>query len=223
MKILEITKTILLEKFRTEPFHNFHRLKETERYNSCLGGTCSDKTSSYINTLNQKGIKAFLHTALIDEKYNHQLARIEFEEHSYFADVGNGWPSIYLYPDNKEVDYYCYGMRFRSEIHNDTIKVYHTRNNKEKLQMEFSRIPQSQELVQKNINKRFTNNIEYPFDKGLRFSMVVANRFLFIRNNELQIYSDKECSFLDTVSVNNLSDIVKEYYFFDITTNNKHN
>lgn len=216
MKILEIAESILMEKFRTEPFHNFHRLKETEEFSSCLGGTCSDKTKSYINTLYEKGVKAELHTALIDNKYNHQIARIEFEGHSYFADVGNGWPSIYLYPDFKEVDYPCYGMRFRSEIHNDNIKIFHTINNIEKLQMEFDHIPQSQEFVIENITKRFTNKIEYPFDRGLRFSMVVADRFLFIRNNKLQIYSHNECSSLDIVSSNNISDIIKEHYCFNI-------
>ncbi|HLV41497.1 MAG TPA: arylamine N-acetyltransferase [Brumimicrobium sp.] len=220
MKILEIAESILMEKFRTEPFHNFRRLKETEIFSSCAGGTCSDKTRSYINTLNEKGIKANLHTALIDNKFNHQIARIEFEGHSYFADVGNGWPSIHLYPENKEVDYECYGMRFRSEIHDDTIKVYHTRNNKENLQMEFNRLPQSQRTVKENINQRFINNINYPFDRGLRFSMVVEDRFLFIRNNELQIYSDKKWSSLDIVTVDNLPDLIKEYYYFNIVSNN---
>lgn len=214
MKILEIAETILLEKFRTEPFHNFHRLKETKKISSCEGGTCSDKTKSYINTLNEKGAKADLHTALIDNKYNHQITRIEFEGHSYFADVGNGWPSIYLYPDYEEVDYHCYGMRFRSQIHNDTIKIFHTRNNIEKLQMEFNRIPQSQELVKKNINKRFANNIKYPFDKGLRFSMIVGDRFLFIRNNELQIYSENNLKIIDGISMSNLECIVKQYFSF---------
>jgi len=219
MNTLEIAESILMEKFRTEPFHNFHRLKETENFSSC-GGTCSDKTKSYIRALHENGIKANLHTALIDNKYNHQIARIEFEGHSCFADAGNGWPSIYLYPDNKEVNYRCYGMSFRSEIYNDTIKIFHTRNNIEKLQMEFNRIPQSQELVKKNMNRRFTNNTEYPFDMGIRFSMVVADRFLFIRNNELQIYSDTEYSSFDIVSPNNLSDIIKEHYYFTITSNN---
>ena len=66
----------------------------------------------------------------------------------------------------------------------------------------------------------FTNNSEYPFDRGIRFSMVVADRFLFIRNNELQIYSDTEYSYFDIVSPNNLSDIIKEHYYFTITSNN---
>ena len=220
MKILEIAESILMEKFRTEPFHNFRRLKETEIFRSCAGGTCSDKTRSYINTLNENGIRANLHTALIDNKFNHQIARIELEGHSYFADVGNGWPSIHLYPDYKNIDYQCYGMRFRSEILDDTIKIFHTRNNKENLQMEFNRIPQSQELVNKNINQRFTNNIKYPFDRGLRFSMVFGDKFLFIRNNELQIYSDSESSFLDIVSLDNLTDLIKEYYSFNIISNN---
>lgn len=214
MKTLEIAELILLNKFRTEPFHNFHRLHVTSKFSSCAGGTCSDKTKSYIDALSKHGIKANLHTALIDEKFNHQLARIEIDGHSYFADVGNGWPSIYLYPDYKEINYNCYGMSLRSEIHKDIIKIYHTRNNEEKLQMEFNRNPQDQELVKMNIKSRFADNIQYPFDKGLRFSMIVEDRFLFIRNNELQIYSESNFKIIDRISVSNLESVVKQYFSF---------
>lgn len=216
MKIPEIAETILLEKFRTEPFHNFQRLKEAAKFSSCIGGTCSDKTKSYLNALNKKDIKASLHTATIENKFNHHLVRIEFEGHAYFADVGNGWPSIYLYPDYKAVNYNCYGMNFRSEIHEDTIKIFHTRLNTEKLQMEFNRKPQDQKSVKMNIKNRFADSIVYPFDKGLRFSMIVANRFLFIRNHELQIYSKNDYKIIDGISMNNLQDILRQYFSFSL-------
>ena len=216
MNTIEIAEEVLLNKFKIEPFHNFHRLKETSAFRLCKGGTCSDKTKSYIEALNKKGIKAHLHTAKIDKKYNHQLARIEFDGNTYFADVGNGWPSIYLYSGHKEVDYTCFGMRFRSEINNDSIKIFHSRNKKERLQMEFNRTAQDQLKVENNINNRFAKSIKYPFDNGLRFSMVVDDKFLFIRNNELQFYSDKGCSIIDGVSPNNLSEVIKKHFHFDI-------
>lgn len=211
---LKTAEIILLKKFRTEPFHNFQRLEGASKFNSCIGGTCSDKIKSYINILKANGINAELHTALIDNKFKHQIARIEFEGHSYFADAGNGWPTICLYPDYKEVNYSCYGMNFRSEIHNDTIKVFHTRLNEEKLQMEFNYYPQDQELVKMNIKNRFIDKIEYPFDKGLRFSMVVGDSFLFIRNNELQIYSENNFEIIDEISISNIEDIVMKYFNF---------
>jgi len=214
MKLLKTAEAILLEKFRTEPFHNFKRLKSTSKFRSCIGGTCSDKTKSYIKSLKSQGIKASLHTALIDDNFKHQLARIEFGEHAYFADVGNGWPSIYLYPDYKEVNYSCYGMNFRTEMHQDIIKVFHTRLNEEKLQMEFSSKAQEQKIVRMHIENRFSDTLVYPFDKGLRFSMLVENNFLFIRNNTLQIYSENNFQNIEGISVKNLEEVVLNYFNF---------
>jgi len=219
MERINIAEKVLLEKFRIEPFHNFHRLNETSKFSSCIGGTCSGKTQSYVDALNKKGIKAYLHTAIIDNKFNHQLARIEFKENSYFADVGNGWPSLYLYPVNKEVNYTCYGMNFRSEIHNKTVRIFHTRLDEEKLQMEFNLTPQSQESVRENIRNRFTSNKIYPFDRGLRFSMIVDDSFLFLRNNEIQFYNDKEYYILNGVTPDNLAEVVKKHFNFDLTDN----
>lgn len=218
-----IAEEIMLQKFRTEPFHNFHRLKETAQYSSCIGGTCSDKTLSYLNALKYNGINAFLHTAIIKNKFNHQLVRVEIDGQSYFADVGNGWPSIYMYPAYKEVSHNCFGMRFRTEIEGDVVKIYHSIDNKEDIQMKFNRSPQRQTLVNKRISNRFNQNIIYPFDRGLRFSMIVEDKFMFVRDNKLFIYTSKGYSIIDGIMSSNIEYIIKKYFKYNLYENSKLN
>lgn len=216
MNKIKRAEAILLEKFKTEPFHNFNRLKETSRFSECIGGTCSDKTMSYLKALEQNGIHGYLHTAIIRKQFNHQLARIEYKGNSYFADVGNGWPSIFLYPSDKEVNYMCYGMEFRTEIQDEQIKIFHTRNGRETIQMEFNRNPQPQKLIKKKIECRFSNDIHYPFDAGLRFSLVVEDQFIFIRDSNIYIYSNKGLKIIAGVTMINFQNIVKEYFSFNL-------
>jgi len=216
MNQIKLAESILLEKFKTEPFHNFRRLKETSAFVNCNGGTCSDKAISYVKALEKNGILAYLHSAIIDGQFNHQLVRIEYEGTSYFGDVGNGWPSVFVYPCNKEVKYRCYGMQFRTEIQGDLVKVFHTRNGRETIQMEFNSKPQSQQLIKKNIDNRFSNNIQYPFDTGLRLSLIVDDSFLFIRDSNLEIYSNKGFKRVGGISMINFQSIVKKYFSIDL-------
>ena len=93
------------EKFRLEPFHTLQMLHGDSMGKQLPGGTCSDKTMSFINEARNRGIDAKIHTAYIDGKEIHRLARINLSGRVFFADVGNGWPSISPYPADEPITY----------------------------------------------------------------------------------------------------------------------
>jgi len=213
-----LAESILLEKFRLEPFHNLYRLYEIEPQSQRLGGTCSDKTLSYLTEINASGLSGFLHTARIGDQECHRLARLEIQGASYFADIGNGWPSIRLYPSHQSIEYSCFGMRFRSEISGSKIQIFHTRNGKESLQMQFDMNPQSQKAIDDQILNRFNSGTSYPFDQGLRFSMIVGPKFLFLRDTTLEIYSETGFERIDGIRASDIHDVIWRYYNIDINT-----
>lgn len=87
----------MLEKFTTEPFHNLRLLVGPEKGACLSGGTCSEKTLSFVKSARNSGFDAHLHSAFIGEREIHRLARIVIDGHDFFADIGNGWPAIKLY------------------------------------------------------------------------------------------------------------------------------
>jgi arylamine N-acetyltransferase len=213
---IRLAESILLDKFQQEPFHNLYRVHGIEPKDQRLGGTCSDKTLSYLTSIEAAGLKGFLHAARIGDQMNHRLVRLEIQGQNFFADIGNGWPSLRLYPSHHCIDYSCFGMRFRSEIFDDVIKIYHTRNGKESLQMEFDKNPQCQISINDQILNRFKTGTSYPFDKGLRFSMIVDQQFLFIRDSSLEIYREGGFERIEGICPNDLNDVVKRYFNFDL-------
>ena len=70
--------------------------------------------------------------------------------------------------------------------------------------------------IYNGIKNRFSTNIIYPFSNELRFSMVVGERFLFIRDTKLEIYSNSGYEEIVNISLNNLEDILIEYFDYDI-------
>ncbi|WP_075187695.1 hypothetical protein [Teredinibacter haidensis] len=213
---VQLAQQILLKKFRQEPFHNLYLLNNLQPTITAYGGTCSDKTLSYLTTAKAAGLDAHLHSARIGGRNIHRLIRLEIDNHRYFADIGNGWPSIYLYSTTGRTEYECYGMRFRSEILNGVIKIYHRKCGVEKLQMEIDIAEKSENDIRQAIAMRFFNNITYPFSNQLRFSMVVGESFLFIRNTQLEIYRDNGMEVIPNISRESLSTVVAEYFGYDL-------
>lgn len=210
-----LAEKILLEKFQQEPFHNFYLLNNIQPTTTKFGGTCSDKALSYLKSVKTAGLKAYLHTARIGGEEIHQLVRLEINNQRYFADVGNGWPSIQLYPAFKPVLYECYGMRFRTTIENNVLKIFHFKRGVEKLQMEIDIKEKSEKTIQKSIARRFSSGVVYPFSNQLRFSMVVDQRFLFIRNTTLEIYSNNYYEEVPHINITDLKKIIMTYFKYD--------
>ncbi|PKH64207.1 hypothetical protein CXF61_12675 [Psychrobacter sp. 4Dc] len=213
---VHLAQQILLDKFKQEPFHNLYLLNNVHPATMAYGGTCSDKALSYLDATKAVGLDAYLHSARIGGKDIHRLVRLEIGNQRYFADIGNGWPSIQLIPAATPILYECYGMHFRTTIENDVITVYHRKRNVEKKQMEIDIAAKSETEIYHSIENRFSADIIYPFSSQLRFSMVVGKRFLFIRDTQLEIYSNSGYEEVLNISMNNLQDVIEEYFGYDI-------
>lgn len=211
-----LAEKILLEKFRQEPFHNLYLLNGMEPLTTRYGGTCSDKTLSYLEAARASGLDAYLHSARIGGQEIHRLVRLEIEGQRYFADIGNGWPSVQLFPAEKPVAYQCYGMGYRTEIKDGVITVYHHKCGVEKEQMAIDIAEKSEAIIRQSIAQRFSSNIQYPFGNELRFSMVVGERFLFLRGRRLEIYCGGGFNEVPDICVDNLQSEIGKYFGYDI-------
>lgn len=207
---------LLLQHFKDEPFHNFFLLYNRQPLGKGFGGTCSDKSLSFLEAARSFGFDAYLHSAYIGGKEIHRLIRILIEGRTYFADVGNGWPSIKLYPADEEINYECFGMKYRTEITKNRILIFHTRNKKEVLQLEIDPKPKNENEIITSIVNRFSSGIRYPFHSAVRFSLVVNDTFLFIRDETLEIYSSDGVLFKTGVNKKNLSNVISENFNYDI-------
>lgn len=220
-KITMARKTVealMLEKYKTEPFHNLYLLYGIKPPSLSFGGTCSDKTLSFLAALKQAGFDAFLHSGFIDGKEIHRLVRVSLDKKIFFADIGNGWPALRLYPLDQEVLFHFFGMEFRTKIEGKYITIFHKRNGKEFRQLEIDTHGKSEIEIQADIDARFDSGIVYPFSKSLRFSLVVENRFLFLRGERLEIYSDDGCEVVVGFEENQVPSLIMEYFRYDIAS-----
>ena len=214
---VQLAQQILLEKFKQEPFHNFYLLNDVLPTTGLYGGTCSDKTLSYLDAVKTAGLDAYLHSARIGGKEIHRLVRLEIDNQRYFADIGNGWPSIHLFPAYTPIEYECYGMAYRTKIVDGVITVYHRKHGVEKQQMEIDITEKSDAEIRQRIANRFSSNITYPFSNQLRFSMIVGQRFLFIRDTQLEIYSSNGYEEVPSVTKSDIKTVIMKYFRYDIS------
>lgn len=209
-------EALMLEKFRTEPFHNLYLLYGKKPLTFAHGGTCSDKTLSFLHAARDAGFCASLHSGYIGGKEIHRLAKVDIDGQSFFADVGNGWPSLRLYPLYREVAYSCFGMSFRTEIHGQRMVVFHRRNGSEACQLEIDFLSKPEAQILADIATRFDSGIEYPFSKSVRFSQIVDDRFLFLRGERLEIYRDGGVEFVEGIEPVQMADVLREHFGFDV-------
>lgn len=214
---VQLAQQILFDKFQREPFHNFYLLNNVHPITRTFGGTCSDKTLSYLEAAKTAGLDAHLHSARIGGKEIHRLVRLEIDNQRYFADIGNGWPSIHLFPANTPIEYECYGMAYRTQIEDGVITVYHKKNGVEKQQMEIDIAEKLDAEIRQSILNRFSSNITYPFSNQLRFSMIVDQRFLFIRGTQLEIYSSDDYEEVPSVTRSDIKAVIMKYFRYDIS------
>ncbi|GAD80144.1 arylamine N-acetyltransferase [Vibrio ezurae] len=180
---------LMLEHFRNVPFHNLNLLFSGLGENKIPGGTCSDKTLTFLADARDIGANAYLHTAYIGGKEIHRLVRINVDGRSFYADIGNGWPALRLFPADEAISFECFGMKYRTEVNNEWVLVFHEKQGRESLQMEINTIPRSDREIFAQINSRYSSGIQYPFSNSLRFSLIVGGAFLFLRGNQLERYS----------------------------------
>ena len=57
--------------------------------------------------------------------------------------------------------------------------------------------------------------ITYPFSNSLRFSLVVKNKFLFLRGEHLEVYTDDDFIVFDDITRGLVPKILKEQFNYD--------
>ena len=216
MRTLDGVLDLMEQKFREEPFHTLQMLYGESIGRQVPGGTCSDKTLSFIRDARERGFDAKLHTAFIDGKEIHRLARLKINGRVFFADVGNGWPSLHPYPADEPITHSCFGITFRTEIGDGMLSVYLRTEDEEKLQMEISLASRPEEEIIAEIKGRFSSNIDYPFNDRMRFSAIVDDEFRFLRDNTLFIYREKSNVKRIYVDEDQWQNTLLEYFIWDV-------
>jgi len=159
-----------------------------------------------------------LHSAFIKGQEIHRLVKVDIDGRGYFADVGNGWPSVELYPQDHEVSFRCFGMGFRTVYKGGRLQVLNERHGVERPQMEIPFAGKPGAEIRADIDARFTSGIDYPFSRELRFSQVVGERFLFLRHERLEIYSDHEpFQVFDEIKREDLRETLLKHFDFDLS------
>lgn len=213
---IEKIEKILYRCFEKEPFHNFFQSNKIEPKTYDFGGTCSDKSMSFLEKLKLCGYDAHLHSSWINDKEIHRVVKINLGGKFFLADAGNGWPSIHLYPLFEEISYTAFGMQFQSKLFKDKICVYHTNNGTKHLLFKAFFECKSEIEILKDIANRFSTNIQYPFSGKIRFSQIVKDRFLFLKDTSLKIYGDSEYSEISNIRLQDIPAIIQKYFNFDL-------
>lgn len=216
MITLALAEKIILESFCEEPFHSlffFYNLNQTHVCHE--GGTCSDKVISVKEKLKKEGFDVKLHSSFINGKECHRLLKLNIDKKSYFADVGNAWPSYKLFSTDEVTRYKCFGIEFRSNVFTDRITLSQKRHDftGETVFIPIESKPESKIL--NDIKLRFESTEDFPFANKFRFAQIIGSEFLFIRDNELHRYSDSGYS-KETIS--NYKQILLDVFDFDLST-----
>lgn len=209
-------EALMLDKFETEPFHNLRLLYSDQLHDAVPGGTCSDKTLSFLSAAERAGFVVALHSGFIGGQEIHRLARVQVGGCVYFADIGNGWPALKLYPVDREVSFRCFGMGFRTAINGERLRVFHERRGRESLQLEVDVRGRPERNIRADIEQRFNSGVIYPFSHSLRFSLVVGRRFLFLRGDRLEIYSDSSFDEVVGIQPNDVPAVISHHFGYTI-------
>jgi arylamine N-acetyltransferase len=215
--LIREVERVMLAKFQTEPFHNLYLKCGYMQQSLEHGGTCSDKTLSFYESVKALPVMAHLHSARIRGKDIHRLLRVRISGQDFFADVGSGWPTTRLHPVDQEISYESFGIGFRTVLLQDCLAVYCSRDGGERHMMDVPLASDPESEIIRAIQQRFHSGIEYPFSAGIRFSKVVGDRFLFLRDDQLEIYSPNEpCRVLEGLAEDQLAHTLKVYFDFDL-------
>lgn len=209
---------IILEGFLTEPFHNLYFKYNIVPTTYLYGGSCSDKVLSTYNKLKGEGFSVRLWSSLVKGLETHRLINISIDGKTYFADVGNAWPSVKMFPKDEEIEYESYGILFKSVINEDTLDIYNCRDDREILSVSVLLDSKPEEEIFKDIEDRFSIDIDYPFRDRIRFAQIIDEVFFFLRDEMLYVYSKKE-NYKINVSIDNeidLKDVLMKYFGFDL-------
>jgi len=214
MKLITKIEALLLEEFKTVPFHNIFMLNKIKNKDLSLGGTCSDKVLHFRAVLKNNGIKTNLHSSFINNVECHRMLSVLIEKKKYFIDVGSGWPSIKLFPEFRPIEYSVYGMGFKTEQIERKLIINHKTGGQYKQMIDVPLITKSESDIMYDIENRFKDTSVYPFRNSLRFSIIKNKSFYFIKGNTLRVYNKNEI--IEKVLIlSEINELIKNRLGFD--------
>ncbi len=220
MSIKRVEK-IILKLFRNEPFHNLYQYYERPfpQYSLHKGGTCSVKTVSAwlkMQALKPDNITVQLHQGMVhfnQQSFDHRLLKITLRDKVYFADVGNAWPTLRLFPAHKAIKFNCYGFFFYSKLCKNHLKIYQRRDGRSSYYLTIPFSCLSEPHIRGQIKKVFSQ-LRAP-NKELRFAQIIDQQFLFLRGKQLHIYTDG-CRKQIDLAHQPISKILQTHFNFDL-------
>ncbi|MBE7688822.1 hypothetical protein F6A46_11370 [Tenacibaculum finnmarkense genomovar ulcerans] len=206
MNLINKIESLLLEEFKTVPFHNVFMLNNIENNDLSLGGTCSDKVLHFREVLKNNGIETKLHSSFINNVECHRMLSVLIDKKKHFIDIGSGWPSLKLFPELTPIEYSVYGMSFKTEIFESKLIISHKTGEVYKQMIDVPIFTKSETDILCDIENRFKDISIYPFQNSLRFSIIKDDSFYFIKGDILRIYNETERieRKLDSTEINNL-------------------
>ncbi len=213
---VEGAERLVRKHFEQVPFHNLFLLYGDNLNGRLSGGTCSDKTLSFIKDARALGFSAKLHSGFIGGRDIHRLASLAIKGRQYFADVGNGWPALKLYPADEEISYRSFGMEFRTQLGDGRLAIFHKNRGKESLQLEIDLVGKPEDEIHADILGRLSSGIVYPFSQKLRFAQIVGDRFLFLRDQTLYIDTENGYCTLEYGSQEEALGALPKYFGLDV-------
>jgi len=206
MNLISKIETLLLEEYKTVPFHNIFMLNNTENKDLRLGGTCSDKVLNFRKVLMDNGVETKLHSSFINNVECHRMLSVLINDKKYFIDIGSGWPFLKLIPEFSPIEFSVYGMSFKTKIFESKLIIYHKTREEYKQMIDVPIFTKSESDILNDIENRYKDTSIYPFHNSLRFSIVKDNSFYFIKGNILRIYNETEIKekTLNSIEINDL-------------------
>jgi asparagine synthase (glutamine-hydrolysing) len=189
-KIKYVIEALLLNEYKTVPFHNLFMLNGLVPKPSIQGGTCSDKVLHFKAVLARHGIHARLHQGSINGVECHRLLSVEVCGQKYWIEVGNGWPCLQLLPVFKPVEYTVYGMTFKTVLEQEHLILQHRTQGDFSSMITIPHQEKPESVIEQAIKDRFMEPLIYPFRSQRRFSMIKGDSFYFIKGERLRIYHD---------------------------------
>lgn len=214
--VMNINKAeqLLFSTFTDVPFHSlyFHYNKRPGSLDN--GGTCSDKVLHAFELFKRNGFDVHLHSSFIDDVECHKMLRLEIEGLSYFADVGNAWPAVKLFPADEEIRYVSCGILFYTKLSGERIDIYQDIDGEIVNTVSIPRKSKSEREIEDDIKNRFSGT--FPFSGHIFFAQIVGDKFLFLRDAQLYIYSDCDSQIVSGITPEKIPDCLKSNFNFSV-------
>lgn len=211
MKLITKIEALLLEEFKTVPFHNIFMLNKIKNKDLSLGGTCSDKVLHFRGVLKNNDIETKLHSSFINNMECHRMLSVLINNKKYFIDIGSGWPFLKLIPEFTPIEFSVYGMSFKTKIFENKFIIYHKTGKEYKQMIDVPMFTKNESDILYDIENRYKDTSIYPFHNSLRFSIVKDDSFYFIKGNILRIYNVTGIT-EKTINSNEINDLIQKEF-----------